>query len=86
MASVIVAIVSGLLTLTGTILTVWQGSKKTNENFRVAQAVMQQQISHLTEEVKKHNNFAERMPVLEEKIDVANHRIADLERKVERKD
>ena len=86
MASIVVAIVSGLLTLTGTILTVWQGSRKTNENFRVAQAVMQQQITHLTEEVKKHNNFAERMPVLEEKIDVANHRIADLERKVERKD
>lgn len=86
MASIIVAIVSGLLTLTGTILTVWQGSKKTNENFKIAQAVMQEKIVHLTEEVRRHNNFAERVPVLEEKMDVANHRIADLERKVERND
>ena len=43
------------------------------------QAVTDTKIEELTREVRKHNNFAERMPVLEEKISVANHRIADLE-------
>ena len=47
---------------------------------------MQTQIGHLTEEVRKHNGFAEKIPVLTEKISVANHRIDDLERKLERKD
>lgn len=46
------------------------------------QAVTDVKIDELTREVRKHNNFAERVPVLEEKIDVANHRIADLEHKV----
>lgn len=38
-------------------------------------------IQELTREVRKHNNFAERVPVMEEQIKVANHRIDDLERK-----
>ena len=84
--TVVVAIISGLLTLVGTVITVWQSAKKTNSNFQTAQAVMQTQIQHLTEEVRKHNNFAEKIPVLTEKISVANHRIDDLERKMERKD
>ena len=48
-----------------------------------AQAVTDTKITELTREVREHNNFARRMPVLEEKISVANHRIDDLERKVE---
>lgn len=46
-----------------------------------AQAVTDTKIDELTREVREHNNFARRMPVLEEKISVANHRIDDLERK-----
>ena len=46
------------------------------------QAVTDSKIEELTREVRKHNNFAERIPVIEEKIAVANHRIEDLERKV----
>ena len=45
------------------------------------QAVTDVKIEELTREVRKHNNFAERVPVLEEKINVANHRIADLEKR-----
>lgn len=45
------------------------------------QAVTDTKLDALTEEVRKHNGFAERIPVLEEKIKVANNRIADLERK-----
>lgn len=44
------------------------------------QAVTDVKIDELTREVREHNNFARRMPVLEEKIEVANHRIADLEK------
>ena len=45
------------------------------------QAVTDTKIEELTREVRKHNNFAERVPVLEEKISVANQRIASLEAK-----
>ena len=46
-----------------------------------AQAVTDTKISELTREVREHNNFAKRVPVLEEQIKVANHRIEDLEKK-----
>lgn len=45
------------------------------------QAVINAQIQELTREVREHNNFAKRVPVLEEKMDVANRRIKDLENK-----
>lgn len=51
------------------------------EEFKIAQAVTDTKISELTREVREHNNFAKRMPVVEEQIKVANHRIEDLERK-----
>ena len=52
-------------------------------NLTQAQAVTDTKIQELTREVREHNNFARRMPVLEEKISVANHRIDDLERKAQ---
>lgn len=76
---VAVAIISGGLTLIGTIFTVWAGNRKTNENIRINQAVTDTKLDALTDEVKKHNNFAQRMPVVEEQIKVINHRIEDLE-------
>ena len=44
------------------------------------QAVTDTKLEELTREVRRHNNFAERVPVLEEQIKVANHRLADLEK------
>ena len=46
-----------------------------------AQAITDTKITELTREVREHNNFAKRVPVIEEQISVANHRILDLERK-----
>lgn len=46
-----------------------------------AQAITDTKITELTREVREHNNFAKRVPVIEEQIKVANHRIEDLERK-----
>ena len=52
-----------------------------NAKLEKHQAVTDTKIEELTREVRKHNSFAERLPVLEEKIAVANHRIEDLEKK-----
>ena len=66
--SIIIALITGGLTLLGVIVS---NSK--------AQAVMDTKMEELTREVREHNNFAKRMPVVEEQIRVINHRIDDLE-------
>ena len=87
-ASVILSAIGIILT----IITVYMGIRKGAKESAAAQAKieseqaahnarMEERIDELTREVRKHNNFAERMPVLEEQIKVANHRIADLEEK-----
>ena len=77
--AVIAAAVTGVLSLLGTVLTVWAANQKTNETLKISQAVTDTKIEELTREVRLHNNFAQRMPVLEEQIKVINHRIEDLE-------
>ena len=79
--AIIVALITGGLTLIGTIITVLMTSRKTAEDMRVRQAITDTKLTNLTEEVRKHNNFADRVPVIEEQIKVINHRIEDLERK-----
>lgn len=66
--SIIVAIITGVLTLIGVLIS---NSK--------SQAVTDTKLEELTREVREHNNFAQRVPVMEEQIKVANHRIADIE-------
>ena len=78
-SEIIVALITGAFTLLGTALVVWSASKKTDENLRVSQAVTDTKLDELTREVREHNNFARRLPVVEEQIKVINHRIADLE-------
>lgn len=78
---VIVAIITGLISLIGTIITVVVSSNKTMQEMRVSQAVTDTKITALTAEVREHNEFARRIPVIEEQIKVANHRIDDLEKK-----
>ena len=79
MESIISALVAGGLTLIGTVLTVISVQKKTEHKLQTAQAVTDCKIDELTREVRLHNNFAQRVPVMEEQIKVINHRIADLE-------
>lgn len=55
------------------------GAEKTEQKLQTAQAVTDCKIDELTREVRLHNNFAQRVPVMEEQIKVINHRIADLE-------
>lgn len=66
--AIICAIITGGLTLLGVIIT----NSKT-------QAVTEARLDELTREVREHNNFARRMPVVEEQIKVINHRLQDLE-------
>ena len=68
-----VQLIIGMLTAGGTIIGVVSANNKHD-------AVVDVKLDALTEEVRKHNNFAQRIPVLEEQIKVANHRIDDLER------
>lgn len=82
--AIIVAIITGGLALAGTVITVIATSRKTNHNLQISQAVMDTKIEDLTREVRKHNNFAERIPVIEEKIKVVNHRLEDLEQEVKK--
>lgn len=82
MDNIIGAIITGVLTLVGVIITNMQGNKKIENQLTTQQAVTDTKIEELTREVRLHNNFAQRVPVLEERVDVANHRISDLEKKV----
>lgn len=77
--AILVALITGGISLAGTVLTILATTKKTEESMRISQAVMEQKITDLTREVRKHNGFAERLPVIEEQIKVINHRIDDLE-------
>ena len=66
--AIIVAIITGGLTLIGTVITVLVASNKTDENLKISQAVTDTKIEELTREVRAHNNFAQRMPVVEERL------------------
>lgn len=66
--SIIVALITGGLSLAG----VYLANRK-------SQALVEYRLDELTREVRKHNNFAERMPVVEEQIKGINHRLSDLE-------
>ena len=70
MESIIAAVITAAVTLIGVLIA---NSK--------AQAVTDTKLEELTREVREHNNFARRVPVMEEQIKVINHRIADLENK-----
>ena len=69
-SDIIVSLIGGLVTLSGVLIA----------NSR-AQAVTDTRLDELTREVREHNHFAHRVPVLEEQMKVVNRRIDDLERK-----
>lgn len=92
--AVTVALITAGVSLAGTIITVLLANRQTlntlekksdlqdaklDAKLEKHQAVTDTKIDELTREVRKHNNFAERVPVMEEQIRVANHRISDLE-------
>lgn len=76
---VIVAVITGLLTLVGTIITVVVGNNKSMAAMEKNQAVTDTKLDNLTEEVKRHNNFAQRIPVIETQIQNLDNRVSKLE-------
>lgn len=77
--TIIVALITGGLSLLGVIITSNKTTRDVQTKLDTHQAVTDTKLEELTREVREHNNFARRVPVLEEQIKVANHRIADLE-------
>lgn len=84
--SIIVALISGAITLIGVYASFKTATTKVQHTLEVQQAVMDNKISTMKDDIKEHNHyaklFAESMPVVQEQIKVINHRIDDLERKV----
>jgi hypothetical protein len=84
--AVIVAVISGICSMIVGIVSAVISAKSTGNDIQkkmeIAQAVTGEKLENLTREVREHNNYARRVPVVEEQIKVANHRIEDLEKKV----
>ena len=77
--AIIVALVTGGLSLLGIIYSSSKTAQAMDSKMDKQQAVMETKMDELTREVREHNSFAKRMPVVEEQIKVINHRIDDLE-------
>lgn len=77
--SIVVAIITGGLSLVGVIFSVMSSSRKTQAEFHTQQAVMEERISELTREVRSHNDFAHKIPVIQEQIKNMNDRISIIE-------
>ena len=78
--AIIVAIITGGLSLIGVIVSNNRTAQSMDAKLEKQQAVTETKLEELTREVRAHNNFAQRVPVLEEQIKVVNYRIADLEK------
>ena len=77
--AIIVALITGGLSLLGIIYSSNKTAQTMDSKLDKQQAVMETKMDDLPREVREHNNFAKRMPVVEEQIKVINHRIEDLE-------
>lgn len=82
MTEIIVALITGGLAFLGVVVTCNKNNREIQAKLETAQAVTDCKIDELTREVREHNNFAKRMPVVEEQIKVINHRLSDLEHEV----
>ena len=77
--SIVVALITGGMSLIGVMLTGRQQAREIDHKLDKQQAVTNTKLDELTREVREHNNFARRVPVLEEQMKVANRRLQDLE-------
>lgn len=77
---IIVALITGGLSFLGVLVSNISSNRKMQSEMKTQQAVTDTKLEELTREVREHNNFAKRMPVVEEQVKVMNHRISDLEK------
>ena len=80
LSQVISAVIVGGLALVGVIITNSASNNRMQMENKTAQAVTDNKIENLTHEVRKHNDFAERVPILEEKVKVLEEDVKDLKR------
>ncbi len=80
--SIFVALITGGLSLIGVVITSNRNAAAMDAKLDKQQAVTATKLDELTREVREHNNFAQRVPVLEEQMKVANHRLQDLEKEI----
>ena len=77
--SAVSSLLVGILAFVGVVVTNNKANNKMQNEMRTAQAVTEERIDELTREVREHNNFAQKIPVLQEQIKSLNHRVKDLE-------
>ena len=81
MSEVVIPVITGLLTLIGVCVTAWASAKQTRDavaaKLQLAQAVTDTKLDELTREVREHNNFARRLPVLEQRVDSLEKHLND---------
>lgn len=81
---ILAALLTGGLSLCGVVISNLMAARRTTAKIETNQAVTNEKISELTREVREHNHFARRMPVVEEQISALQHRMKELEREHER--
>lgn len=79
--SILVAVITGIFSLIGVLINGRSASQKMEKTLEISQAITQTELKNLTEEVKKHNNFAEKIPAMATKIDNLEIRVTRLEDK-----
>ena len=77
--SILVALITGGLSLAGVVATCLATARKNEQTVKISQAVTDTRLEELTREVRAHNHFAQRVPVMEEQIKSIHHRLAALE-------
>lgn len=79
-ATVLASLITGLLSLAGVMLSNLLSDRRREAAQKIAQAVTDERLEELTREVRLHNNFARRMPVVEEQIKILQHSLEKLEK------
>lgn len=83
--AVLTALITGGLSVVGVVITNLAANRKMQYEIKQNQAVTETKIEELTREVREHNNFAHRVPVLENEVKVADHRLDDIEEELKGK-
>ena len=78
--TVLASLITGLLSLAGVMLSNLLSDRRREAAQKIAQAVTDARLGELTREVRLHNNFARRMPVVEEQIKILQHSLEKLEK------
>lgn len=82
MEGIIASVITSVLALVGVIITNARSNQAIENKLEIAQAVTNEKLEQLTREVKKHNNFAERMPVVEKEIEHINKEMEEIKEKI----